>query len=194
MSLRQLTPPRYVPPFTHRPGTKICLAGTSHAVEVYPTALRVYACRFDEVELVKELIFPALGPLSGWVAFVDPMHQTLQIQGRGGQGFVRYRVSCTSEGIFLAPMTSMMKVQVNGTVTDVQKSEPFPLVDVPCSLPRFPTPRLLLGCNKAPNLDRICDSPTMEEVLPLWYQLSAPSAESVARAFVDTLWRYRRGN
>jgi hypothetical protein len=177
MSLRQFTPPPYLPAFTHHPGTKIYLAGSSHVIEVFPTAIRVYACHAFDLKCIKELVFPELGPLSGWMACVDPMRHNIQIEGRGRHGFVRYRIYSTEEGVFLKPSTGMMKVAVGGIGTDVQKSDAFPLVGIPCSLPRYPTPRLLLGCNKAPNWDRISEAPVMEEVLPLWYQMSPPSPD-----------------
>ena len=48
MSLRQFTPPSFLPAFTHRPGTKISLPGPPHVIAVFPTALRLYTCRtFD---------------------------------------------------------------------------------------------------------------------------------------------------
>jgi hypothetical protein len=177
MSLRQFIPPSYLPTFTHRPGTKIYLAGASYVIEVYPTALRLYACHASELECVKEISFPEFGPLSGWVVFIDSIRQTLQVEGRGRQGFIRYRIYSTSDGLFLKPSSCMMKVAVDGFGTDVQKGAAIVLSAGAGTPPRFPTPRLLLGCNKAPNWDRISDRPTMEEVLSLWYQLSSPNEE-----------------
>jgi hypothetical protein len=177
MSVRQFTPPPYVPAFTHRPGTMIYLAGSSHAVQVYPAALRIFACRTYGLELVKEVSFPEFGPLSDWVVFIDSLHQFIQIQGRSKGGFVRYRVYTTEEGIFLKPSTGTIKIANNGILSEIGKSEECSLVKTSCSLPRFPTPRLLLGCQKAPNWDRIAEMPSMQEVLPLWYQVSPPSGD-----------------
>jgi len=179
MSIRQFIPPVSQPAYTFRPGTKIYLAGTSYAVEVYPTALRLYSCRSFEPEIVKEISFPGLGPLSGWVTFVDSMRQNVQIEGKANKGFVRYRIFSTEEGIFLKPATGMMNVAVNGIVMNVQKCEPLALADVRCSLPRYPSPRLLLGCNEAPNIDRIFETPTMEKVLPFWYQMADPTRNTM---------------
>lgn len=73
MRLRQLTPPPYRPCFTHRPGTMIYLSGTSHAIQIFPTALRLFDCRGTDRELVKEVFLPELGPCSEWTVFIDSM-------------------------------------------------------------------------------------------------------------------------
>ena len=84
MSLRQFTPPSFLPAFTHRPGMKIALPGSSHVVAVYPTALRLYTCRPFDVELVKEVTFPEpWAALSGWVVFIDSMRQAHPSRGEG---------------------------------------------------------------------------------------------------------------
>lgn len=178
MSLRQCTPPPYLPAFTRRPGTKIYLAGSSNVICVYPTALRIYTCHFDELELQKEVLFPEIGPVVGWTAYVDSMRQVIQIEGKGRLGFVRYRIHTTEDGVSLTPSSGMMKISMHGVVSEVAKCDDYILAEERCILPRFPTPRLLLGCNKAPNWDRIMDHPTMEEVLPFWYTLASPNAEA----------------
>lgn len=171
MSMRQFTPPHYLPAFTHQPGSKIFLAGSSYVIQPFPTALRIFACQFDDVRCIKEVLFPQFGPISGWTVFIDSMHHLVTVEGRGGSGFIRYRIETREEGIYFHPTSGPMRVVMNGVESDVEKAERMLLVEARCSLPHFPTPRLLLGSNKALNLDRIRVSSSIEEVLPLWYQL-----------------------
>ncbi len=105
------------------------------------------------------------------------MRQYVQVEGSAGQGFVRYRICVSVDGVMLKPASCDLRVIVNGIENTIAKGDTFPLVEAPCSLPQFPSPRLLLGCNKASNWDRISDAPTMDEVLPLWYQLSPQASE-----------------
>ncbi len=178
MSLHQCTPPPFHPPFTHRPGAKIHLAGTRHVLQAFPSALRCFACRPFDLECVKHIAFPEFGPLSDWTVFIDSMRQVVHIEGRGARGFIRYRIFVSESGIYLKPLSGTIKLEVFDVVHEIQKGEAFPLVEAPCSLPQFPTPRLLLGCHKAPSWDRIGDTPNMIEVLPFWYQQSRLSDES----------------
>lgn len=181
MRLRQLTPPPYRPCFTHRPGTMIYLSGTSHAIQIFPTALRLFDCRGTDRELVKEVFLPELGPCSEWTVFIDSMRQTVRVEGRGLRGFFRYHIYAGQEGVYIKPAAGTLRLVAHGVENDVTKGDPFPLTDSPAILARFPTPRLLLGCHKAPLWDRICEDPQMEELLPLWYQLFRPaSLEDIA--------------
>ncbi len=174
MSIRQLTAPRYLSTFFCRPGMKTYLPGSTHFLQMFPTAFRLYSCRYDESELLKEVVFPDLGPISGWMVSVDTMRHAVFVEGRGAAGFFRYRIDATPDGIVFRSLKSTMKVRMNGLDCDLGCSEKLVLIDTACASCRFPTPRLLLGCNKESSLERIVASPTMDEVLPLWYQLALP--------------------
>ena len=178
MSLRQFTPPHSLPPFTHKPGTMAYLPGSPHVIQVFPTALRLYGWHFDETELVQELTFPDVGPLSGWTASFDSMRHIVVLEGSAKQGFVRFCIDSSPDGISFRSRKGPVKVVTRDETVCLQQGEKFPLVQTPCTPPQFPTPRLLLGWNKAQNWDRICTTAAMEEVLPLWYQLSPARSET----------------
>jgi hypothetical protein len=72
----------------------------------------------------------------------------------------------------------MMKISVHGIVIEVPKDDGYIIAEERCALPRFPTPRLHLGCNKTSNWDRIIDHPTLQEVLPFWYTIALPHPEA----------------
>ena len=112
MSIRQLTAPRYLSTFFCRPGMKTYLPGSTHFLQMFPTAFRLYSCRYDESELLKEVVFPDLGPISGWMVSVDTMRHAVFVEGRGAAGFFRYRIDATPDGIVFRSLKSTMKVRM----------------------------------------------------------------------------------
>jgi hypothetical protein len=173
MSLRQFTPPRYLPLFSSRPGVKISLPGSAHVVQAFPTALRLFLCRPDGLELVRELVFPKLGVPHDWRVLLDAMRRTICIEGKGSSGFFRLRIEQTFEGLSLRSMKGPFEVRMHDQVVPLQKNESLILAQPPYLPVPFPMPRLLLGCNKARQWDRISASPEMSEVLPLWYEFGS---------------------
>ena len=175
MSFRQSTPPRYLPLFSFKPGVRLPLPGSDYVVQAFPTALRLFLCRSTGLEQVQELIFPKLGPVQGWIVFLDVMRRFLCMEGKGQSGFFRLRLEFSSERLALRSVKGPMELCYEGQLISLEKNEltflgPLPVVSRP-----FPMPRLLLGCNRAFNWDRISASPDMNEVLPLWYQFGCGS-------------------
>lgn len=176
MSLSPFTPPRYLPLFSSKPGVKVALPGSEFIIQAFPTALRVFLCRSDGFELVRELFFLKLGVPQDWRVVLDSMRRIVCIEGRGANGFFRIRIDETEDGLSLRPTKGPLEVQNHDQTTTLEKGEPLLLSQSAYVPVRFPMPRLLLGCNKAFNWDRISSSPEMNEVLPLWYQFGAASS------------------
>ena len=175
MSLSSFTPPRYLPLFSSNPGVKITLPGSGFVLQPFPTALRVYVCRSEGVDLVRELFFPKLGVPQDWCVALDAMRRTVCIEGRGAGGFFRLRIDQTEDGLALRSMKGSLEAQNHDQTFSLEKGELLVLAQSVYAPVRFPMPRLLLGCNKASNWDRISASPEMSEVLPLWYQFGSAS-------------------
>lgn len=169
MRLRQLTPPRYLPLFSSTPGVKISIPGSSYVVQAFPTALRLFLCRQDGLDTVRDVTFPKLGPVQGWRVLLDAMRRILCIEGRGPAGFFRLRLDLSSEGLSMRSMKGPVELHDHELIS-LKKNESLVLGQSPVGPRSFPMPRLILGCNKAFNWDRISALPDMSEVLPLWYQ------------------------
>ena len=183
MSLRQCTPPRYLPLFSSRPGMRVAFPGEPYTVQAFPTLLRLL-CQEDE-ELVRELHFPKLGAPRDWRVLVDAMRRTVTVEGKGAEGFFRLRIDQEAEGLSLRSVKGPLEIQSKDHAETVQRGEPVVLVPS-IGRKRFPMPRLLLGCHKELNWDRISAHPDMNEILPLWYQFG--SGEIVANEPSSTLF------
>jgi hypothetical protein len=175
MSFRLSTPPRHLPLFSSRPGIKIYLPGSPFVVQVFPTALRLFLCGPDGFELQRELIFPKLGPVQDWRVLLDAMRRTLCLEGKAQSGFFRIRLDFSSDELALRSLKGPLDLCDSKQPVVLQKNESIILGQLSAVSRPFPMPRLLLGCNKAFNWDRISASPDMNEVLPLWYQFGCGS-------------------
>jgi hypothetical protein len=97
------------------------------------------------------------------------------VEGRGREGLYRYSVRALPEGIVLQMLKSPMNIETTTGSRLMGRGETMVLSALSSPPPLFPTPRLLLGCHKASNWDRISACPCLEEVLPVWYLLSSAS-------------------
>ena len=181
MSVRQCTPPKYLPLFSSRPGIKIAFPGLPCIIQAFPTALRLFA---DQKE-ARELVFPTIGVPKDWTVFVDAMRRIISIEGRGTEGFFRIHIESTLDGLSLRSMKGPFEIRDRDQTTVLQRGASMVFASSYSPAP-FPMPRLLLGCNKELNWDRIAASSDMNEILPLWYQLG--SSDHVTNESSSTLF------
>ncbi len=153
MSLRQFIPPPYQPVFTTTPGTCCWLPGSDCFLKVFPTAFQL----FQGSKCLAEKLFVELGENPSFTAYVDAIHQRITVEGHSRAGFFRYRIEAHSDGVLFSPVKGLSL-----------EKRMYPL---PCVAPRFPLPRLMLGCHKAACWERISHRPTLTEMMPLWHLL-----------------------
>lgn len=164
-------------PFSHRPGTKFLLPGTSVIIQVFPTRLQ-----FSDTEGTLEPLFltwDVKGPLQEFTAELDLEKARLRVFGITKEGPMRYFLQAKEGGVWLtlekAPKETLFTVAgriafpVQGSVLL------FPLQN----LDKTPTcnllPRLSLGLHRAQDWELICRRLDLKEILPLWWRLSALS-------------------
>jgi hypothetical protein len=104
---------------------RVVLPGTSHVLQLFPAAIRLFGCQHREYELIKELCFPELKLLTGWTVFVDLMRHYVLVEGKAAQGFFRFRIDASSRGIIFRSLKGPVQVSIQGHVVDLQRGEEF---------------------------------------------------------------------
>lgn len=169
MSLRQFVPPPYKAPWSHTPGIEGWLAGSHLFAKIFPTKLELYACEGKKTSKIDQLTFPQLCYSQDWTVFFDTLRQRTTVQGHAKGEFFRYQLEINQEGVFLRSQKDL-HYEKGGALSLLKRGEKILLWKGETSTARYNPPRLFLGCNKDPNLDRILHKPDLLEIVPLWYQ------------------------
>lgn len=162
--MRQLALPPFAPIVSFKPGTKCALPGTPYVVQCFPTALRIF-----ETEHSKEVVFPEIGPMSGWKTTLDLMRRVVLMEGASAKGFVRLRLEALPEGLFIKSLKGDLQASIDGQLVVFPRGRSVSLMARPSPERPFPISRLLLGCHKTPNWERVSADASMYEILPMWY-------------------------
>jgi hypothetical protein len=166
MSLRQFVPPPFRAPWSHAPGIEAWLAGADVFAKIFPTRLELHSCQNSTISIS----FPGLCYSCDWTVFFDTLRQRTIVQGHAKSGFFRYQLKVLPEGIFLNTLKGELVCE-NKTL---KRGEKLLLMKGSFSPPRYAAPRLFLGVNKDPNLDRMLERQDPLEILPMWFQLASP--------------------
>ncbi len=134
-------------PYSHRPGTRFVLPGSSTMVDVFPALLR-----FDDSEMPLDII----GPVENFTAELDLEHGYLKVWGHAVNGYFRYRLYAKSEG-------GVTLIWEKGPLTH---DNPVPIPNAPAD-----TERLSLGCHKAQDWARVSERLALGEIFPFWFRM-----------------------
>jgi hypothetical protein len=178
VSLSQFVPPPCKIPFSHTPGISGWLAGSNFFVQCFPTAFCLFECKGERKEKKVFMTFPELGKVSDWTVFFDTVHQKTTMQGTSTT-FFRFELVVEQSSIYVRSLKGDVTAERDGVSFVLERGKKYSFFEGNFSSPRFKEPRLLLGDNKDPNLDRILLHPNMLEILPMWYQLCPPCKISI---------------
>lgn len=143
-------------PFSHTPGVFCPLPGSTLRVQIFPNLVRLDDLSRGEPRFLKEFPLGLRGPIQGFTAQLDLEKGNICVWGEAQQGFFRYRVFSTPEGVaFKVEKCSLVlpKVQDN----HVHKP---PEMD-----------RLSLGSHKKQDWDLVCRRSDLKEIFPVWLRL-----------------------
>lgn len=134
-------------PYSHRPGTRFLLPGSTIVVTVFPALLRVGDAE-DPLEIV--------GPVEGFTAQLDLEHGYLKVWGHAASGYFRYRLQAT-------PVGGVSLVWEKGALSAGSEAE---AIYVPTD-----SERLSLGSHKAQDWNRIVERLELSEIFPFWFRM-----------------------
>lgn len=133
-------------PFSHSPGIRCLVPGSTWALEAFPTLLRF-------IDLVsgkeKEVSLDVSGPVHPFTVEVDVDKLCVRVFGQGSGGHFQYTVTC-----------------VEGEIAVASKNK--------AKTPPMHSPeKLSLGANKALDWDLVIRRRAVEEIFPQWVRLVA---------------------
>ncbi len=168
-------------PYSHKPGTRVVVPGTTLRLEVFPSLLRVHSVETRIPHLVSEIDLDVTGPVEKFTVCLDLEKGRVRVWGHAQNGYYRYAVSAKENSVALlverAPEHGL-NVESGGSVRCLQIGEELSLTstaaDIPIHRGLFDSQeRLSLGCNKAANWERVSERLNMSEITPFWLRYGA---------------------
>jgi hypothetical protein len=159
---RRITIAQRLKPFSHVPGTKLILPGSSHQLIIYPTLIVI-----DD----RKIPIPLTGPVDDFTIQLDLEKGCVKVWGHYQEGFLRYRIHATTDGNFTI-------------VTEKSPKDIFPQPQK--NLFQMPNcERLSLGKDKLQDWDMVVRRRDLTEILPFWHRLGQLLPETVNAAKFD---------
>lgn len=173
--------------FSHNPGVSVLLPKTLMEVQVFP--LRLEFKPLGDLKTVLALDFDLLGEVKNFTVFQDLKEGLIEVQGFSLNGFFRYRLFLSADGINLqilkAPKKLIVHLQegqdrLNCRPIKFELKKPFllplnsPFEKVEGSfgfLPKKSFELLFLGMHKKLDIDLMKRRHDLKELLPLWLRL-----------------------
>ncbi len=132
-------------PFTHTPGTKCLLPGSSLCVEIYPVMIRIEDLEGNTP--VQEIALPLKGPVNDFTVQLDLEKGVVWLWGTYLEGYRRYRLWAEL-----------------GQFKMAEKRNEFVAIDAPSE-------RLSLGSHKKQDWDLVKRRRDLTEIFPHWLRL-----------------------
>lgn len=178
-------------PFSHTPGMRYLLPGSTYVVEIYPCLLRFYDASTTPFQLKFELELQLKGLVNGFTGENNLERGEIKVWGETAQGFVRYRIVSEAhrKGIYIiiekAPNGGIPVGLRQGNFVwyrekgvesvqeaILQEAEMLALGKEDMHFYQAPvTDRLSLGNHKAQDWDLIKRRLDLTEIFPVWHRL-----------------------
>lgn len=175
-------------PFSHRPGTRCLIPGSSLVLQVFPMRFRFWNL---QGEPQGDLIWNLHGPVDLFTVQLDLEQSCIWIWGKAKEGYVRLRIRSNASGDAVELWTHRLEMDsLSGNWTgkgacsfSLSAKENLCLWGegesfVPYQVQNFE--RLSLGCHKSQDWDLVCRRKDIREWLPfvfsLGQQLACPSS------------------
>ncbi len=164
-------------PFSHRPGTKVVLPGSTYVVEVYPCLIRLYDIIGTIPKNIVEIHLDLPGFFEQFTVCADLENGCIRVWGMSKNGYVRYRLlsgnkkgvefsleRAPSSGIRLEEGNQSYHLFAKQTVVFLS-NDPF----IPYEIP--PCDRLSLGSHKQLDWEGVNRRLLLSEFFPVWHRL-----------------------
>ena len=174
--MRAIKVPPYSPPYSHRAGVRVWLPGAFCVAQLFPTLVEL-SLTSDDYQSKTRISFPELGSVSDWTVYFHLLRRELIVEGKGKEGFFRYRIESAVEGVYFRSLKGSMVIEIDGQKQQVGRSERVVLMGMQNEEYRFPVPRLFLGVSKSPCLERISQRADIREMFQCGYPLMMPERE-----------------
>lgn len=145
-------------PFSHLPGVKCLIPGTSYSVQIFPALIKISDLSGPAVQDCGGLPVNLQGPVEDFTVQADLEKGNISVSGKAVQGYVKYRLELALDGIRLIPENGAVNPQVF-LFPGFQMRTP----------PGFE--RLSLGSHKAQNWPLVEQRQDLTEILPVWLKL-----------------------
>ena len=153
-------------PFSHLPGTRFILPGTTLRVQIFPTLIRAEDLSGPVPKVVGEFSLPLLGPVEKFTAMQDLERREISVWGETVQGFMRYRMRGEDQK---RVRVDFRKFPHSSEKLNIGK--PFFLAQEPLTSTENPLERLSLGNHKLQDWELIQRRGDFTEIFPLWHAL-----------------------
>lgn len=151
-------------PFSHTPGTRCLIPGTSLRATVYPTRVMLHDLSVYPYTMQGDYFLPLRGPVKDFTVQLDLEKGQIVAWGHYAEGYLRYRIgkgnSNKSYSLWLEKWP-----EAAGSSPEFFSASPE-LKEQPLSLER-----LSLGCHKAQDWDLVLRRNDSSEILPYWLRL-----------------------
>ncbi len=162
-------------PFSHRPGAKLPLPLSSWQAQIFPTRicfqnLAGVASSFSLELLVK-------GPFKEFTAELDLERGCIRVFGVGKEGYLRYEIARTSDGILFKfeklPGKTLKCARLDNRMDyEVTEKGTFLIpVAVECAVKQVPQIRLSLGMHKSQDWELLKRRSDLKELFPILMRL-----------------------
>lgn len=174
--LNWIRPDGRVAPYTHEPGVIFPLLGTSFAVQIFPSLLRLLRAEGEKWKIFSEIFLSIQGPLEEFTVQLDPISGRLAVFGNSRGGWLRYFLQ---EGqIFLkkVPLGEIL-LKVDGQEVRKQQGERLHWINPTHAMQTQLLEKLSLGGHKAQDLRTWKQKCDPIAVWPVWFVLGQQRKE-----------------
>ncbi len=156
-------------PFSHEPPVFCMLPRSSVALRICPAQITLYPLR----EMGKHLTLNLgiAGPVKDFTVTLDLEKGKVSVFGTGRQGYFRYFLEQTEEGIAWTLEKAKESIAITGDkamILGVKETLHLPFQERKIPLP---TERLSCGVHKAPDWDRVSRRLDFQEIFPFWLKM-----------------------
>ncbi|MBA3721183.1 MAG: hypothetical protein H0W88_02120 [Parachlamydiaceae bacterium] len=85
-------------PYSHLPGTRLLLSGTSYCLEIFPALIRIYAIETNNLRLIEQIHLHIIGPVQEFTILQDLENGKVTVWGHALNGFIRYHILSEKDG------------------------------------------------------------------------------------------------
>ncbi|MGA8163811.1 MAG: hypothetical protein WB791_02160 [Waddliaceae bacterium] len=167
-------------PFSHLPGTRCVLPGSTIGLEIFPTLIRAHDLSDARGTKMQEMQLALSGPVDDFTVQQDLEKGRVMVWGHFEEGFVRYVLSsvnrnnafaiymekCPARGIQFSNVDRPISVKD----TLVVEKEAASFEEVPLYMPPK-TDRLSLGSHRKHDWELVQRRADLCDILPVWHRL-----------------------
>lgn len=137
-------------PYSHRPGTKCLLPGTTHTFEIFPACIST---------LGQEIPLPIEAPIREFTIEQNLENGTIEVWGQAANGYFRYKLAAATSGM------GWKLIPEKGALAPIHSELETRKID------HTSIERLSLGSHKSLDWELMSRRQLLVEILPVWFRL-----------------------